>query len=116
MDYQEFVANRVAQLRQEKGSSARDMSLTIGQNVNYINAIENRRMEPSLTGLFFICEYLGVTPQEFFDTGNRNPGRLNALIELLKRLDENEIRSLTELFTCMLGRENRGAQPKSCAP
>ena len=33
---------RLAQLRGEKGVSARDMSLSIGQNASYINNIEMR--------------------------------------------------------------------------
>jgi len=41
LDYESFVPERIAKLRQTKGVSARDMSLSIGQNVNYINHIEN---------------------------------------------------------------------------
>lgn len=89
MDYEIFVSERVANLRQAKGVSARDMSLSIGQNVNYINHIENRKMEPSLSGLIYICDYFGITPQEFFDEGNQHPARLKDFIEDIKLLDEN---------------------------
>ena len=68
-----FVAERIAQLRMQKGVSARDMSLSIGQSNNYINSIENRKTLPSMRGFFYICEYLEVTPQEFFDEGNPCP-------------------------------------------
>ena len=35
------VADKIRELRNEKGISAREMSLELGQNVNYITLIEN---------------------------------------------------------------------------
>lgn len=46
------------------------MSLDIGQNKNYINSIESGKNYPSMVHFFDICEYLHITPQAFFDTGN----------------------------------------------
>ena len=86
--YEEFTQNRIAQLRSEKRVSARDMSLSLGQNNSYINQIENKKALPSLQGLFYICEYFGITPQEFFDPGNAYPAQLSQLVEDLKQLDE----------------------------
>ena len=40
MIYEGFP-KRLAELRQEKGVSARDMSLSLGQSESYINKIEN---------------------------------------------------------------------------
>ena len=48
--YEEYTQNRIAQLRIQKGVSARDMSLSLGQNEGYINQIENRRALPSQIG------------------------------------------------------------------
>ena len=64
--YEEFFSRRLAQLRAQKGVSAREMSLAIGQNSSYINRIENQRAFPSMQGFFYICEYLGITPGAFF--------------------------------------------------
>ena len=91
VDYGEFVAERVTKLRMTKGVSARDMSLSIGQSVNYINQIENRKSEPSLSGLFYICEYFGITPPEFFDRDNKHPVALKELTESVKQLDEKAL-------------------------
>ena len=71
---------RLARLREKKGVSARDMSLSIGQNPGYINNIETGKSMPSLTGIFYICEYLGVTPSEFFDLESTNPGKIDAIV------------------------------------
>ncbi len=98
MDYESFVSKRTTQLRMAKGVSARDMSLAMGQNGNYINLIENRKSEPSLAGLYNICDYFGITPKEFFDEGNLQPARLNDLMEDVKRLSENELLRLADFI------------------
>lgn len=63
----EGFAVRLAQLRNAKGVSGREMSLSIGQAAGYINNIENGNNLPSLAMFFEICEYLGVSPREFFN-------------------------------------------------
>lgn len=67
-EYMEWFATRLAELRMEKGVSARDMSLSLGQSESYINKIENRRTLPSMAGFFYICEYFGIEPEDFFNT------------------------------------------------
>ncbi len=86
MMYENFVPERLAELRTRKGVSARDMSLSLGQANNYINNIENKKSLPSMPSFFYICEYLGVTPQEFFDEGNANPEALNEFIAQARQL------------------------------
>ena len=95
MDYVNYVSERIAKLRTAKDVSARDMSVSIGQNVNYINSIENRKAEPSLSGFFYILEYFGVSPHDFFDMGNQHPALLNELLSNAKQLDENELLHLS---------------------
>ena len=95
--YEELIQNRITQLRMQQGVSARDMSLSIGQNESYINQIENKKALPSLQGLLYICEYLNITPQEFLDMDNPHPSQLAALIEDLKQLDSETLSHLTAL-------------------
>ena len=49
--YEDFVPERLAKLRTQKGVSARDMSLSLGQANNYINNIENKKSPVSYTHL-----------------------------------------------------------------
>lgn len=98
MEYEVFVPERIAQLRLQKNVSARDMSLSLGQAANYINSIENRKALPSMQSFFYICEYLGVTPQEFFDEGNACPVRLRELVDEAKHLDDNALGHLLALI------------------
>ena len=96
--YEEFFPERLAQLRGGKGVSARDMSLSLGQSENYINMIENKKSFPSMTVFFYICEYLKITPQEFFESGNDNPAKLNEIMADLKRLDDNALTHIGEVI------------------
>ena len=91
MMYEYFFQQRLAQLRMKKGVSARDMSLSIGQANNYINSIENKKTMPSMQSFFYICEFLNITPQEFFDEENKNPEELKAFIEEAKKLDDTSL-------------------------
>jgi len=100
--YEEYTQNRIAQLRIQKGVSARDMSLSLGQNEGYINQIENRRALPSLQGLFYICEYFGITPQQFFDEGDTYPVQLSELVENLNKLDTSALSHVSEIVKDIL--------------
>lgn len=86
MDYIEWFSTRLSQLRIQKGVSARDMSLSLGQSESYINKIENKRTLPSLTGFFYICEYLGLTPDEFFNSRAAAPAKTRELLGELEKL------------------------------
>ena len=100
MDEKQF-ALRLAQLRENKGVSAREMSLAIGQNAGYINNIESGKSLPSLTGFFYICEYLDVSENEFFDLNSVNPSRLDSIVKQLKILDDTQLNAIFELVKVM---------------
>ena len=95
--YENEFQTRLAELREKKGVSARDMSLSIGQNPGYINNIETGKALPSMSGFFYICEYLQLSPKDFFDTDAKNPEKLNELIKDLKRLDDKQLDSIASI-------------------
>ncbi len=94
MDFEEKFAERLSQLRLAKGVSARDMSLSIGQSAGYINNIENKNNLPSMSMFFYICEYLEISPQDFFDFDNRNPEKLNEISGYLKQVNDEQLNNL----------------------
>lgn len=96
--FEELFYERLTRLRSAKGVSARDMSLSIGQNAGYINALENKKGFPSMQVFFYICEYLGVTPSEFFDDSNGHPAEYREVLEDLNALDEEKFRNITVLI------------------
>ena len=50
-----------------KQISERKMSLDLGHSTSYIRSITSGRALPSMSEFLYICEYLGVTPMEFFN-------------------------------------------------
>ncbi len=98
-EYTEFFHKRLAELRTQKGVSARDMSLSLGQSESYINKIENQRTLPSISGLIYICEYFDITPQEFFDYNNKNPETTKEITKLFQKLNPKQQEYILALIT-----------------
>ena len=93
MEREDFI-KRLTELRMNKGVSAREMSLAIGQSEGYINNVENGVNLPSMTVFFYICEYLGVTPTEFFDITAKNPTKIKDLVDAAKNLSNEQLEHL----------------------
>lgn len=100
-----YVGERLAKLREAKGVSAREMSLSIGQSANYINKIENQKAYPSMEAFFYICEYLGVTPRDFFDEDLALPKPLADLVADLKKLDAQALAHLSGIVKGLIGKK-----------
>ena len=93
-NFEDFFCKRVSQLRSQKNISARDMSLSMGQAQGYINTIENKNSMPSWQGFFYLCEFLQISPHEFFDDGVENPAALKEIIDVLKTLSGRDVEVL----------------------
>lgn len=100
MEKEEFI-HRLVQLRINKDVSARDMSLSLGQSPSYINGIENGVGFPSMTVFFYICDYFGITPKEFFDLDVPNPAKMNELTQAAKGLSNEQMEHLIALVKSM---------------
>ena len=96
VEKEEFI-KRLTQLRVQKGVSARDMSLYIGQSAGYINNIENGVNLPSMAAFFYICDYLGISPRDFFDTQTTAPSKASELLEVAKTLEPEQLDHLIAL-------------------
>lgn len=69
---EEFIRNRITELRLKKGVSEYQMSMELGQNRSYIQAISSGRSMPSMKQFLNICEYFEITPLQFFDAQENN--------------------------------------------
>lgn len=98
MTNEEFFAQRLSTLRNQKEISARDMSLSLGQNPGYINTIESGKSFPSMANFFYICEYLNITPKSFFDESLSYPSKVGFIINQLPQLNENQLWLLSMLI------------------
>ena len=98
---EDFIA-RLTQLRLKRGVSARDMSLSLGQNSGYINNIESGKALPSMSVFFYICEYLNITPMDFFELDNPNPEKINEILHDLKLLDETQLDNISGIIKAII--------------
>lgn len=98
---EQLFYKRLTELRIGKDVSARDMSLSLGQSENYINAIENKRAFPSMQVFFYICDYFGITPKEFFDFDNTNPNKLTEIVNKLKSLNDEQLNLIETMIDNM---------------
>lgn len=103
--YKEQFSDRLCQLRLKKGVSARDMSLSIGQNPGYINNIETGKSLPSMMGFFYICDYLNITPMEFFNFDSSYPKELGAICNDLNRLTDSQFKNIKEIVEDLVKRK-----------
>ncbi len=96
--YDVEFGKRLTCLRELKNVSARDMSLSIGQNPGYINSIESGKSFPSMTGFFYICEFLNITPMEFFDINSSSPNHSKQIYNDLKQLNPTQLSHISEII------------------
>ena len=96
--FEDLFYQRLERLRAAKGVSARDMSLSIGQSAGYINALENRNGFPSMQVFFYICEYLGVTPSQFFDSESDYPTEYKEMFDDVKALDHEQLQNVKAII------------------
>ncbi len=104
MTTRDGFAERLASLRMAKQVSAREMSLSLGQGAGYINNIENGHNLPSMAMFFEICEYLNVTPVEFFNYCNA-PEKTGT--DPLSDLDDKAARLISELADMLRSGQGR---------
>ena len=88
---EEFVRNRITQLRLNKGISEYQLSYDLGHSRGYINNISSGKSLPSMSEFFAICEYFNITPIEFFDTNHTNPELLSKAIDEIKTLNDDDM-------------------------
>jgi len=91
--YDEFIRIRITELRIAKNISEHKMSLDLGKSGSYMRSISIGKALPSMHEFLRICEYLGVTPQEFFTGAGDETDRIN-IFNRLQDLDDGDIQKL----------------------
>ena len=93
MDLQ-YIRERISVLRTKKNVSEYRMSTDLGHSKSYMQSISSGRSMPSLGEFLYICEYLGVTPKEFFDEDMKEPQLVQRLCELTRNMSEADLNVL----------------------
>ncbi len=100
-----FVRNRIAELRTQKGVSEYKMSLDLGHSKSYIQSISSGKSLPSFAEFLYICEYLDVTPKDFFDMDNSEPQRVCKLMTLAKLLPREDLDVLINMAERLIAKQ-----------
>lgn len=61
-----FIGNRIAELVNARQISTDKMSEDLAQSKDYIDNIIEHKQLPSMQSFFAICDYLELSPAEFF--------------------------------------------------
>ena len=86
-----YIRDRISEIRTKKNISEYKMSLDLGHSKSYIQSISSGKSLPSLSEFLYICDYLGVTPKEFFDDTVTEPTLVNELYNLTKEMSKEDI-------------------------
>ena len=92
-----FISDRISILRTKKNVSEYRMSTDLGHSKSYIQSISSGKSIPSMGEFLYICEYLGVTPREFFDDSINDPQLVQELYELTRNMSEANLKILVDL-------------------
>lgn len=99
---EDFVKERITQLRLKKGVSEYQMSYDLGHSRGYIYNISSGKALPPLKEFFAICDYLEVSPQQFFDESTQNPELVQKALDGMKKLDESDMLMLLGIINRLL--------------
>lgn len=88
---EEFIRNRITELRLKKGISEYQLSLELGQNRGYIQAISSGRALPSMKQFLNICEYFEITPLQFFDATENTPQLVRKALDGIRTLSDDDL-------------------------
>ena len=100
--YEDFVRERITQLRLKKWVSEYQMSYDLGHSRGYIYNFSSGKALPPLKEFFAICDYFEITPQQFFDTAAQNPELIQKAVEGMKKLSEDDLLMLLGIINRML--------------
>ena len=98
----DYIRNRITQLRIQKGVSEYQMSYDLGHSRGYVNNISSGKALPSMSEFLAICEYLRITPAEFFESENNNPTQLSGILVSLLRLNDEDLNLIEQLTDRLL--------------
>ena len=91
-----FIQQRITELRLQKNVSEYKMSLDLGQSRSYIQGISSGKVLPSMAMFLEICDYLDVTPAEFFSPGRAEAVLTQKVVQKVRELPPRTLALLDE--------------------
>lgn len=88
---EDFIRERITQLRIKKGVSEYQMSYDLGHSRGYIYNISSGKALPPLKEFLSICDYFEITPQQFFDESTTTPELIQKAIDGMRKMNESDL-------------------------
>ena len=99
---EDFVRERITQLRLQKGVSEYQMSYDLGHSRGYVYNISSGKALPPMKEFLAICDYFEISPQQFFDDTEQNPELVQKALAGMKQLDESDMLMLLGIINRLL--------------
>mgnify|MGYP002626497582 CR=1 FL=1 len=99
---EQLVRDRITQLRLKKGVSEYQMSYDLGHSRGYVYNISSGKALPPMKEFFSICDYFGITPQQFFDEVTESPELIQKAVAGMRWLSESDMLMLLGIINRML--------------
>ena len=94
---EEFIKERITQLRLQKGVSEYQMSYDLGHSRGYVYNISSGKALPPMREFLAICDYFGITPQEFFNQDAAAPQTTRELLLELEKLSPEQTKHVLQI-------------------
>jgi len=88
---EKFIRERITELRLRKNVSEYRMSYDLGKSRGYIYNISSGKALPPMREFLAICDYLDVTPQQFFNVETNHPELIQKAINGMNNLSEDDM-------------------------
>lgn len=102
---EKFIPERITELRLKKNVSEYRMSLDLGHSNSYIRSITSGKSLPSMYEFLYMCDYLGITPKEFFDSEIKNPAKTERLCRITRNMSDDNMDLLIALAERLANKE-----------
>ena len=100
----EFVRERITQLRLQKGVSEYKMSYDLGHSRGYINNISSGKTLPSMAEFLAICDYMNITPMDFFNVESNDPETIKEISIMAAKLNKDDLDLIKKLIIKLTSR------------
>lgn len=97
-----FIRDRITQLRLRKGVSEYQMSYDLGHSRGYVYNISSGKSLPPMKEFLTICDYFELSPQQFFDENMQNPELIQKALSGMKQLNEDDMLMLLGFINRLL--------------
>lgn len=99
---EEFIRNRITELRLRRGVSEYQMNYDLGHSRGYVYNISSGKALPPMKEFLAICDYFGITPQQFFNGEESHPELIRKALAGMRQLDEDDMLMLLGFINRLL--------------